>query len=82
MTDVAAKRLKDVLHQVQQDEAQAIFLLVSLLDKVRETSRTAPLEMISKVVLAWQHRPPNAIVSDLMNIAEQFEGECLAHDRR
>jgi hypothetical protein len=74
--------LRQTLADVQRDEAEAISLLVGLLDKVRETSNTAPLERISKVVIQWQHRPPNAIVSDLMNIAEQFEEECPVRDRR
>ena len=74
--------LRRTLAEVERDEAEAISLLVQLLDNVRETSNTAPLESISRVVLQWQHRPPNAIVSDLMKIAEQFEGECPVRDRR
>jgi hypothetical protein len=76
--ELTTEVLKQTLAEVQRDEGKAIGLLVTLLDKVRETSNTAPLEGISKVVLEWQHRPPNAIVSDLMKIAEQFEAECPA----
>jgi hypothetical protein len=67
--------LKDTLAEVQRDEAEAIALLVGLLDKVRETSHTAPLESICKVVNEWQHQPPRGIVTSLMKIEEQFEAE-------
>lgn len=74
--------LKQTLVEVQRDESEAISLLVSLLDKVRETSHTAPLEAICKVVVQWQNQPPNAIVTSLMKIAEQFEAECPTRDKR
>jgi hypothetical protein len=74
--------LKQTLAEVERDEAEAISLLVSLLDKVRETSITAPLEHIAKVVMEWQHRPPNAIVCDLMKIDEQFEVTCQGRGKR
>jgi len=79
---VTTEVLKQTLAEVERDEAEAISLLVGLLDKVRETSNTAPLESISKVVIQWQHRPPNAIVCDLMKIAEQFEAACPALAKR
>ena len=79
---ITTEVLKQTLTEVQRDEAEAIALLVSLLDRVRETSHTAPLESICKVVNEWQNWPPNAIVSDLMKIDEQFEVECRAHDKR
>jgi hypothetical protein len=75
-TGLTTDVLKQTLAEVERDEAAGICILVRLLDNVRETSNTAPLETISKVVLQWQQRPPNAIVSDLMKIAEQFEAEC------
>ena len=80
--ELAEGALKEVLMTVERDEAEAISLLVSLLDKVRETSRTAPLERICKVVIEWQNQPPNAIVSELMKIDAQFEGACPARDKR
>ena len=79
---VTTEVLKQTLAEVSRDEARAVALLVGLLDKVRETSNTAPLESISKVVIQWQNVPPGGIVTSLMKIAEQFEGECPAHDRR
>jgi hypothetical protein len=74
--------LKQTLGEVERDEAAAISLLVRLLDNVRETSNTAPLESISKIVLEGQHRPPNAIVSELMKIEETFEVGCPARAKR
>jgi len=65
--------LKDVLRQVERDEAEAISVLARLLDKVRETSNTAPLERISNVIIQWQNQPPRVIVTSLMNIAAQLE---------
>ena len=81
-TGLTFEVLKQTLNDVQRDEAEAISLLVSLLDRVRETSNTAPLESICKVVNEWQHCPPNAIVSDLMRIDEQFEVTCPARAKR
>jgi hypothetical protein len=74
--------LMQVLKEVERDEAEAIRLLVRLLDKVRETSRTAPLERIAKVVCEWQNRPPRGIVTDLMEIDAQFEVACPARGKR
>ena len=48
---------KQTLAEVQREEAEAISLLVGLLDKVRETSITTPLESISKVVIQFVVRP-------------------------
>lgn len=68
--------LNEVLNEVQRDEAQAIQLLVNLLDKIRQSSHTAPLENISKVLIQWQNQPPRVIVSELMKIDAEFEGAC------
>ena len=70
------------LREVQRDEAQAISVLVNLLAKVRETSNTAPLEDICKVVNEWQNVPPHAILSDLMKIEAQFEDGCRARAKK
>jgi hypothetical protein len=67
-----ADTLRDVLQQVQRDEAEAISLLVSLLDKIRETSRTAHLELICKVVIEWQNCPPGVIVTELRKIGSEL----------
>jgi hypothetical protein len=67
-SDRTASTLKDVLQQVRRDEAEAISLLASLLDNVRETSNTAPLERISKIVVQWQNVPPGVIVTELRTI--------------
>ena len=67
---------RDTLSEVERDEAEAISLLVRLLDKVRETSHVATLDSISKVVIQWQNQPPGVIVRSLMKVAEQFEEEC------
>jgi hypothetical protein len=77
-----SEALKQALADVARDEAEAIGLLVNLLAKVRETSNTAPLEDICKVVVQWQHEPPNAIVSNLMKIEAQFEDGCRARAKR
>jgi hypothetical protein len=70
--ELTSSALKHVLAEVERDEAQAISLLVSLLDRVRETSNTGPLEAISKVVIQWQNRPPGGIVTDLMKIRDEL----------
>ena len=72
--------LKQTLNEVQRDEAEAIALLVSLLDLVRQTSNTALLEPICQVVMQWQHRPPRGIVTDLMKVTEDME--CQARGRK
>jgi len=80
MNDPTASTLKEVLQQVERDEADAISLLVSLLDKVRETSRTAPLESISKVIVQWQNVPPGVIVTELRKISNELG--CQASDNK
>lgn len=82
MSDSTVSALKVVLQQVQQDEAEAISLLVGLLDKVRETSNTEPLESISQVVIQWQNQPPGVIVTSLMKIEQEFEEQCQASAKR
>jgi len=69
--------LRDVLREVERDEAEAISLLVNLLAKVRETSQTAPLEGICKVLKEWQNQPPRGIVTSLLKISEEIE--CPIH---
>ena len=72
--------LKQTLRDVEREEAEAISLLVSLLDKVRETSNTKPLKKVCAVVKEWQNQPPRGIVASLKGIAERLE--CQAHDNR
>ena len=64
--------LRQTLADVEQDEARAIAVLVNLLEKVRETSRTAPLDRICKVVSEWQNSPPGGIVTALEKIREDL----------
>jgi hypothetical protein len=78
----SVRPLKEVLHEVERDEAEAISLLVNLLEKVRKTSHTEPLEEICKVVNEWQHQPPGGIVTSLKKVAEEFEQQCPAHAKR
>jgi hypothetical protein len=78
----SASALKEVLVEVERDEAEAISLLVNLLAKVRETSATAPLNDICKVMKEWQNQPPRVIVGSLMKISEQFEGQCPAYGKK
>jgi hypothetical protein len=66
--------LKQTLLDVERDEAEAIALLVALLDKVRETSRTEPLKNVCAVLNEWQNQPPNAIVRSLAEISKQLNG--------
>lgn len=66
--------LKDTLRDVERDEAEAISLLVSVLDKVRETSNTQPLKQVCEVVKEWQNQPPDAIVRSLAEISKQLNG--------
>jgi hypothetical protein len=74
--------LRQTVAEVQRDEAEAISLLINLLAKVRETSHTAPLENICRVVKDWQNCPPGVIVSELMKIDAQFEGACPRRDKK
>jgi hypothetical protein len=74
--------LKQTLAEVQRDEAEAIGLLVTLLDNVRQSSRTAMLEPICQVVKRWQDEPPRGIVTSLMKIADEFEAECPIRDKK
>ena len=65
--------LKQTLRDVERAEADAISLLVSLLDKVRETSDTTPLKRVSETIVQWQNRPPDAIVQSLEEIRKEWE---------
>jgi hypothetical protein len=76
----SANALKAVLQEVQRDEAEAISILAILLDKVHETSHTAALKDISKVVLEWQNQPPRGIVTSLLRICEGME--CRARNKK
>lgn len=77
----SARSLKEVLLEVERDEAAAISLLVNLLEKVRKTSDTAPLDRICAVVKLWQHQPPRGIVTSLQEVAEEFD-KCPAHAKK
>ena len=81
-TSMTFQALRETLSEVERDEAEAISMLVNLLAKVRETSNTEPLDGICRVVNEWQNQPPGAIVTSLLNIAEQFEGACPARAKR
>ena len=65
--------LKQTLRDVERDEAEAISLLVTLLDKVRETRNTKSLKKVCEVVKEWQNQPPNAIVRSLTEISNSFD---------
>ena len=71
-TGFSSEALRRTLAEVERDEAEAISLLVRLLDKVRETSNTAPLESVSKVVIQWQNQPPGVIVTELRKISNEL----------
>ena len=64
--------LKQTLRDVERDEAEAISLLVTLLDKVRETRNTQPLKQVCEVVKEWQNQPPSAIVRSLTEISKEL----------
>jgi hypothetical protein len=81
-TTSGSEALRRTIAEVARDEAEAISLLVNLLAKVRETSDTAPLDSICKVVNDWQNVPPGVIVRSLMTIAEQFEAGCRLYDKK
>jgi hypothetical protein len=80
MNDLTATGLREVLRDVERDEAQAIFLLVTLLDKVRETSDTTPLKDVCATIVQWQDRPPNAIVRSLEDIGRRWDGMRKGHE--
>jgi len=79
-TGSSSEALRRTLAEVERDEAEAISLLVRLLDNVRETSNTAPLELISKVVVQWQNEPPGVIVTELRKISNELG--CRTSDNR
>ena len=72
--------LRQVLHDVERDEAEAIDTLCALLERVEESRQVACLADVRKVLKEWQNRPPRGIVTDLMKIGETLK--CQAHDNR
>jgi len=65
--------VRQVLLEVESNEAKAISLLVSLLDRVRETSDTTPLKGVAETIVQWQNVPPDAIVRSLEDIEKQWD---------
>src|SRR5580765_2823390 len=82
MANFTSDVLRQTLLDVEHDEAEAISLLVNLLERVRKTSHTAPLERICEVVSEWQNQPPRGMVTSFLKIAEEFEAECPTHAKR
>jgi hypothetical protein len=70
--------LRNVLREVERDEAAAIDALCAVLERVEESRDFSCLPGVRKIVKEWQNRPPGGIVTDLMRIHETLK--CQAHD--
>jgi len=72
--------LRDVLREVERDEAEAITVLCRVLELVEKSSDLTQLSTIRNVVKEWQNRPPRGIVTGLMTVMEKLE--CPAPAKR
>jgi hypothetical protein len=78
--DLTNNALRDALHQVERDEAEAIRVLCSVLENVEKSRSFDCLLAVREVLKEWQNCPPGVIVTSLMKIEEQLEGACNRPD--
>jgi hypothetical protein len=71
--DLSNAALKQVLADVERDEAEAISLLCQALELVEESREFKHLKSIREVVKEWQNQPPRGIVTGLMKVMEKLE---------
>jgi hypothetical protein len=65
--------LRQVLADVERDEAEAIEVLCAVLERVEESRDFSCLKHVRNVVKEWQNRPPRGIVTDLLRIRETLQ---------
>jgi hypothetical protein len=65
--------LREVLNEVERDEAAAIQALCALLERAEESRDFGCLTDVRKVLIEWQNRPPGVIVSELAKISQELE---------
>ncbi len=78
-TDLTASTFRNVLRDVEHDEAEAIDALCAVLERVEESRDFSCFSELRRVLKEWQHRPPRGIVDDLMRIRKTLE--CQDHAR-
>jgi len=80
--DLTNNALRETLHQVERDEAEAIRVLCSVLKNVERSRNFDCLPAVLEVVKDWQNCLPGVIVTSLMKIEEHFEDQCQDRARK
>jgi len=71
--DFTDDALRQVLHEVERDEAQAIETLCALLERIEESRDLSSLPQIRSILIRWQNCPPGGIVTELAKVREHME---------